>query len=486
MTLPRSPNTGQAVEYLRRSVERDKSADKDKGAGQRRANAEQAARDGVSIARTFDGDWGISGGRGKRERRHAMAELIEAIRAGTVSRCYCHTTDRLARDVEYGMALWNACKDTGTILRPGSQTFDPSEPGYLTLWTVLLAQAEEDLDRMTRKNQDQQDYGRDHASTCPLPGRPHLGRCHLIGCTDTTHCSLSHERGQKNYGEMPGEDVAAVLAALDEAGSYNGAASLLNERQVPTRRAGSAGWSVRSVARVARRERPETPHAPSECPLRPVERGPARKAWKAADCPHPHAARMGARARGPHVLSGLVRCGGTYPDGRTCGAIMSTMPRPDGRSPALYCVEGKSHKTTHSRPIVVSSAKLLDLRDPLNPRGPIEEEARHYRAKGTDLDAPDTSAQLADLEDERGRLLHQHAKRYLTDAELDRDLAPVLASIDALTREAAGVPIPQAISWTAPVPELNAWLRAIWPGGIELGADLLPVSFGWVPGWRAD
>ena len=77
-------NRGEAVEYLRRSVERDKGADKDRGAGQRAANAAQAARDGVAITRTFDGDWGTSGGRGKREQRAAMADLIDAIRAGEV------------------------------------------------------------------------------------------------------------------------------------------------------------------------------------------------------------------------------------------------------------------------------------------------------------------------------------------------------------------------------------------------------------------
>ncbi len=60
-----------------------------------------------------------------------MAELVEAIRAGQISTVYCHTTDRLARDVEFGMTLWNACADAGTILRPGSQRFDPREPGYL-------------------------------------------------------------------------------------------------------------------------------------------------------------------------------------------------------------------------------------------------------------------------------------------------------------------------------------------------------------------
>jgi hypothetical protein len=499
----RPENHGQAVEYLRRSVERDKSADKDKGAGQRAANAQQAERDGVTIARTFDGDWGTGGGRGHRSQRHAMAELIEAIRAGDVSRVYCHTTDRLARDVEYGMALWNACKDAGAILRPGSQTFDPREPGYLTLWTVLLAQAEEDLDRMTSKTQDTTDFLKAHALTCALPGRPHRARCHMVGCTDTTHCKYAHKTGRIDYGadpSHPGENVAAVLAAFDKAGSFLGTTKLLTAARVPTR-LGAANWDVRTVGRIVRRARPEMPHPPSECPNRPKS-GPARAAWTADQCPHTHPARQGARARSTRALSGLLRCGGII-DGRTCGQIMSSTPRPGKRSAAYLCRIGHSN-AGHSRPYVISSARLMPaivaeaarLRpiDPKNGR-PISET-------GIDQDAPDNAAERARLNAQRVDILDAQEHRLYSPsdpkantAEAARRIRAVddqLAKLDA--QEAGAVLFPQPISWNGTTPEAiaarNVALRALW-SSITLGSDLLPLpypeGFAWiVPEWRAE
>jgi hypothetical protein len=195
--------------------------------------------------------------------------------------------------VEYGMKLWNACKDHGTIIRAGSQTFDPREPGYLTLWTVLLAQAEEDLDRITRKNVDTAKYLRGHAKDCELPPRPHKLQCKYTGCTDTTHCTYAHRHGQRNYGTEPGEDIAAVLAAYQETKTITGAAKVLNGRrgevirnrgraigigkEIPTRR--GAPWSRVSVTRILIRE------------------GAIQRRT-----------RPGAKRRAPFVLYGLLRC----------------------------------------------------------------------------------------------------------------------------------------------------------------------------------
>ncbi len=455
--MPRAENHGRAVEYLRRSVERDKSADKDRGAGQRAANAAQAARDGVIIARSFDGDWGISGGRGKREYRHAMAELIDAIRAGEVSRVYCHTTDRLARDVEYGMALWNACKDAGTILRPGSQTFDPQEPGYLTLWTVLLAQAEEDLDRMTRKNHDQIDYGRDHALTCPLPGRPHLGRCHLVGCTDKTHCSLSHERGRKPYGTMPEEDAAAVVTAFLEAGSLNGAARILNDRGVPTKTPGGR-WSARTIKAVVERTTPGTV---------------------------PYGGRRGARTVARRALAGLLHCGGTVAGGATCGHVLTSKPRPaatrrDGtprQAITQWICPDVVNTTTHSRPQGISEARLLPA---------IMAESLHYRAPADEFTAAERTSQRDKLTADLARVQRLAISGVLDEDQAAAEAKSIRAQLAALDHAAAPVAIPQAISWSAPAAELNGWLRALWPEGIELDSNLLPVRYSWLPGWRRD
>lgn len=435
------PNAGQAVQYLRRSVERDKGADKDRGAGQRAANAAQAAADGVTITRTFDGDWGTSGGRGHRDERSAMADLIAAVRAGEVSRIYCHTTDRLARDVEYGMALWNACKDRGTILRPGSQAFDPRDPGYLTLWVVLLAQAEEDLDRMAHKSADTIAYLRDHATTCLLPGRPHRGRCHTIGCTDTTHCGFAHRHGQAAYGERPGEDPANVAAAYREAGTVIGAARLLNARRVPTRL--GRPWGTVTVREIL------------------IRTGAMQRST-----------RPGAKSRAPFVLYGLLRCP------PPCGHILTGTRYRNGPQ-ALYT----AYKCYMARTV------------PDHGPGSVPERAilPWVRAEVERLRLPVDAVQLATDNAERraalaGRLERANEMYVIgptqggwTRERRDREVAAVAKEITTLdaTETIIGVEPIRAAEWDTWTPaDLNSYIRAILER-VELGPDMRPVRALW-------
>ena len=430
--------TGEAVEYLRRSVERDKSADRDRGAGQRAANRDQAARDGVTITRTFDGDWGTSGGRGKRGKRTAMAELIEAIRAGEVSRVYCHTTDRLARDVEYGMTLWNACKDAGTILRPGSQTFDPREPGYLTLWTVLLAQAEEDLDRITRKNVDVQAFSRAHVATCELPGRPHRRPCREVGCGDSTHCRYAHDRGQAPYGERPGEDFGAVLAAYRETRSLQGTARLLNDRGIPSRH--GRPWRESAVRAMLRRRAPE-------------------------ELPATAGARPAART---YALNGLLVCphDGTILNGKTV----------HGSWIAYVCRRARE-LPDHPRPRSVSEPILL--------RWARDEAARLLVPDGLVIDT-DADAERAAIEARIRRVGDRYELGELPEVEYRAKVAELRAEAARIERRQAAPIIPPAIRWDWPPRQLNAVLRALWDH-VELGADLRPVRAEWrVPEWRRE
>lgn len=434
-------NAGSPVEYLRRSVERDKQvADKDKGAQQRADNAAQASRDGGIIARTFDGDWGISGGRDKRDKREAMKDLIAAIKRGEVSAIYVHTTDRLARDVEYGMTLWNACKDAGTLIRPGAQRFDPRAPGMLQWWVNILAQAEEDLDRMTRKTQDVQDWLGDHADTCKLPGRPHRGRCHLIGCLDTTHCKYAHRRGRRRYGELPGESVAKVLETFDAIGSFLGTAKALTKEHWPTREGGD--WDVKTVSTIVRRARPAMPKR----------------------------LRQGVRAKSTRLFSGLLTC--------PCGATMSSMPRPGGRQIGYYC-PAAHRNTEHSRPYVVSEAKIrpwaeaqvLTLRT-LDPAGfgPAPEDADKLTKRLAIIDARVV----------RVRDMFEHSE--IDRPELVRRLALIereRATLDT-TAKLRTIRIVGLIDWTDEPGAVNAKLRTLWQHVI-LGRDLLPRRAVWQP-----
>ena len=455
--MPRTPNTGQAVEYLRRSVERNKQqADKDRGALQRAANAENAARDGVTIARTYDADWGISGGRGARAKRAAMAEMIDAIRAGEVSTIYVYTADRAARDVEYAMTLWNACNDAGTIIAAGPMRLNPREEGWLGVWLSLIGPAQIELEKITQKNQDSQDFGRKHAATCPLPGRPHRGRCHLIGCTDASHCPLSHKRGRVPYGQDPSHpEEAAALARLLELWSehptYLAVAKAANAEHLPTRFAG-ADWHAGSVSRILR----------------------------AAGVANSAKARRGARAKATRVYAGLLRCGGTTGSGARCGAILTSQPRPDGRSVNYLC-RAAHNDGSHSRPYVVSERYIeAAARIEAAHFQPIDPKTGRRMTEGTEAD---NAAALLALEAEKASILYQHTKHYISDGELDATLAPILARMAALARGSIEA-IPQAIDFDLPPADLNAALRAIWTR-VDLDANQRPAAFTWrFPEWR--
>lgn len=443
-------NSGQAVEYLRRSVERDKSADRDRGAGQRAANAAQAAADGVVIARTFDGDWGTSGGRGKRDKRAAMAELIDSIRAGEVSRVYCHTADRLARDVEYGMALWNACKDNGVVIRPGTQTFDPREPGFLTLWSVLIAQAEEDLDRITRKNQDSIDYLKEHKKTCPLPGRPHVGRCHLVGCTDKTHCSFAHRHGHKFYGELPGEDVNLVVEAYRSEGTVMGACRKLNGDGVKSRMGGP--WATVSVREILIREGAM-----------------------------PHTTRRGAKGRAPFVLYGLLRCHcadrATADQADRYGFILTGSRYRNGPQPMYTTYKCHRGRTTPDHGLAsIPEKKMLPI---------VMAEAAKLRLPDAVRMAQDDMARRTALAGRLERANELYIAGTIGRERYDREVAAVNRELDSLGASEAVIDIP-ALDWSQPPDVINTILRAMW-SEIRLGPDMLPLPDGFVwrvPEWR--
>ena len=422
---PRRRNTGQAVEYLRRSIERDKSADRDRGSAQRASNAAEAERDGATISRTFDGDWGISGGRGARAKRTAMAELIEAVRAGQVSTIYCRTADRLARDVELGMTLWNACADAGTIIAAGSQRFDPRSPGFLTHWSILLAQAQETLEAITTVNQGTQDWLGDHATTCPKPGRPHLGRCHEVGGTDETHCEFAHEQGRKAYGRRPGEDAAAVVAAVREAESLLGGARRLNEAGVPAWAGGV--WCVRSVRRIIVREAPEL------IPLNP---------------------RRGARTVGRHILSGLLTC--------PCGRTLTSQPTAWGVS--YLCSRGLADPN-HDRPYQVAESKLIEW---------TKREAARWRIPATQeqADKPDHG-----ILDRRRRLVRAYADG-MPDEEYAERMAALAADEAAHERKTRIIRLPKSIDFEQPA-TANAILRNLWDH-VALDAAMRPVRAAWM------
>jgi DNA invertase Pin-like site-specific DNA recombinase len=242
--------------------------------------------------------------------------------------------------------------------------------------------------------------------------------------------------GRPAYGTRPGQDPAAVVAAFTEAGSLNGCARLLNERKVPTWQPGGS-WGTRTVKAILNRNAPGT---------------------------IPAGARQGARSFAPHALSGLLVC--------PCGRTMTSAPRPSG---VVWLCHKAHTEPQHSRPYIVSERKIMPA---------IKEEAGHYAPKYDEATEAGRTAELDALHADLARIKTAAVRGILDMDEAETEARAVRAKLAALDATATPQAIPQAISWSAPVPELNAWLRAVW-SAVQLGPDLLPVRFDWTrPDWR--
>jgi DNA invertase Pin-like site-specific DNA recombinase len=252
--------------------------------------------------------------------------------------------------------------------------------------------------------------------------------------------------GQKPYGSRPGEDIAFVKAAYTEAGSFYGAARLLSERGVPTLK--GKGWSQSAVAWILRRQAPELVAAKG-----PPAGGPVRP--------------------GRFVLSRLVYC--------YCGRLMTPYTYPNGRNLryTVYRCNGGRTDASHGRPYAITERILLEW---------AKGEAAHLRIPAsTVVLAEERSAERAELDARRARVLDMFEAGHLTREERETRLTPIYDALERLDREAGAVSLAAipAIDWTWPPERLNPVLRELWER-IELGPDLRPIRAEWtMPEWRA-
>jgi DNA invertase Pin-like site-specific DNA recombinase len=435
-------NNAQPVAYIRRSVASRADPGDVSREFQTDAVRKLAGADADRL-RIIDADWGRSASTDKTGKRLAFLAMLEEIEAGAVSALYAYSTDRLARSVEVTARLLNACRRARVPIVTREGRIEPGDASATLLFHVLASVNENALSGMEAKA---------NASIA-------IRKARNIAAGREPNAGM----GRKVYGP---EITAAVLAAFDRAGSFLGATKILNAANATARAAGEPepyptmlglknkegtpnGYNVLTVSRICRRERPDMP----------------RKG------------RQGGSPRTTRALSGLLLCGGTLEDGRTCGAILSSMPRPGKRSPAMYCRVAHNN-ASHSRPYVISSARLMPA---------LKAEGAHYRAPADEYtDAIDRAAELAVLQADRARIQKMAARGMLDLDEAEGMLRENKTQTDALSADAMRHDLPQAIPWNAEPAILNAALRGIWTS-VQLSADLLPVDGGTIwrfPDWR--
>jgi DNA invertase Pin-like site-specific DNA recombinase len=426
--------------YLRRSKVEINSPGDISYADQEAGIRALAHRDGFNGELHMFVDWDRSGDEAKVARRTEFTRLLRAVAAGEIAVLYGAKLDRLGRSIIGTSRLLAACKDRDVrvvTVAEGDLSDDgnPARWAYTTLisffseYELRMAKARSQGSAATRRRRG------DHMGPPPFGYRVAGGK--LV--------------------PEPSQPVAAVLAAFKAAGSFNGAASILNRDRVPTRNGHVATdvhpvWWATAVRLIVERE------APGMIPPK---------------------VRRGAPAMGHFLLAGILHCG-------YCDRILTAKR---DRGSVYYVCGNAARDPNHPRPLQCPEAAILPwVRDELARLRPV------HPVTGEPVDAVTLAADNAAQRDALAGRLERAAEMYVlgpgkggwTRERHAAEVAAVQVELDRLGDAEAVVAIP-AIDWTGAPADVNAILRAILER-VDLGPDMRPLSDGavWrVPEWRA-
>lgn len=359
-------------------------------------------------------DWNVSGRKGAKARP-GYRQLVEMVESGAASAVYSYNMARLSRSTHDLLELVHLADARRVPVRLVADQFDTTTATGRMLLTVLAA-----VDEMTA------DLASEHAKDAVAARRARGDRI-----------------GHPFYGERPGEDATAVVAAYQEAGSLMGAARLLNERAIPTRNGGpwgtsSVGDTLLRMGAKARRVRP------------------------------------GAKARAPFMFYGLLRC--------HCGHTLTGSRYRNGSDPVYttykchYASSVPGHglgAVPEKRVLAWAKAEAARLR---TPSAVLVAEERH--AERDKLAA--RRAVIADMYEVNGPTWRDEYRRRMAVVKVAED------ALEAQEAATAVLAVPEAIDWDTWTPEaINEVLRAMWQY-VELDRAMQPADALWkVPEWRA-
>lgn len=377
-------------------------------------------------------DWGKSGGEGRERFRLAYGTLRKAIEAGNVTDILAYDQSRLTRSTIEWANLAASCREHHVkvhLVNGGTKDFESAD-GRMTA-NILADIATAERERAQERAVQTVAYRRHRGDRL---GPPAYGWRKVGG------------KGNEGKSESdPDDDVAAVVAAFTEAGSYNGAARLLNARGVASKRAERVDprtgkpsiWRAAVVRRVIGRE----------------ARGLI-----------PNNARQGAKTRQDSRLAGLLVC--------ACGGILTPSRRPR-RSVVNYRCQRAYTAAAHPRPYCVSERAALPW---------VRAEVEHLRLP---VDAVqlgrEAGAERAELVTQRERLALGYARGGLTQATYETEDGALVARLAELgdTEEAAAVSPILPEEWDTWTPaDLDRYMRSILER-VDLGTDMRPVSATW-------
>lgn len=399
-----------AIGYIRQS----RRADLDVALSpeqQRRDIDTLAARDGVTVSAVYE-DLGRSGGRGKERLRAGYQDVLAAIESGGATTIYTKTLTRLGRSVRELYRVLELCEAHGCrIVTMKEGVMDPRTPIGRAQFGMLAVFAEFERDLAVERARDNVASRRARGETM----------------------------GRRTYGTKAGESPERVVAAYEEAGSFNGAAAILNRAGVRT--VLNRTWSPSSIRILVAREAPGliVPHG-----------------------------RKGAKVGTGFLFSGLLVCPG-------CRGILTAGHLQRGRYVRYHCHRAPA-EPDHPRPYSIGESKVLPW----------------LRIEAARLRPPDDLVALSDRTDEERIALEQRRERirvawvnglYRDEESMAAEKAIVDEAITRLDLQGRVVEIPP-VAWDRPALEVNRALRVLWDH-VELDANLRPVRVEWAlpPSW---
>jgi DNA invertase Pin-like site-specific DNA recombinase len=412
--------------YLRRSkVELNSPGDisyADQEAGIRAL----AHRDGFNGELHMFVDWDRSGDEAKVARRTEFTRLLRAVAAGEIAVLYGAKLDRLGRSIIGTSRLLAACKDRDVrvVTVAEGDLSDDGNPARWAYTTLISFFSEYELRMAKARSQGSATARRrrgDHMGPPPFGYRVAAGK--LV--------------------PEPSQPVAAVLDAFRTAGSFNGAASILNRDRVPTRNGHVATdvhpvWWATAVRLIVDRE------APGMVPPK---------------------VRRGAPAMGHFLLAGLLHCG-------FCQRILTAKR---DRGSVYYVCGNAARDPNHPRPLQAAERAVQPW---------VQDEIAHVDLGGDRTEAArDDATQRAKL---AGKLERANELFVLgpsdggwTRERFDQEKTSIAAALDKLGDAVVVVDLGNLDDlWTWVPADTNATLRAILER-VDLGADMLPTSATW-------
>ena len=387
--------------YLRKSVVKDPTHEvsHEVQLGSVKALAARHGDNGTKLV--VLSDWDVSGSaKGLRRRMSGdYGRLLAAIESGECTALYSYSLSRLGRSTQEVLRLFDLCDQHHVPVRLDADPIDTSTAMGKMQLTMVASMA-----------QFESDIASERVS-------------HAIAAMKANGTFVA----TPGYGDRPGEDLAAVVAAFTEGGSYYRAAQLLNERDVKPRQS-TRGWWPSSVREVIRKARP--------------------------DLIAPRVTRRVAAGGPSFTFARLLRCG-------TCGTLL-TGNRHRGRI-RYYCpMFGQPHQRR-----TISETKLL---------GAVKDEVGHLNRRKVPKKVAE--GKTTNLDARRAKVLDLFEHGEIERPELQRRLERIAAEEREHEDELTIRKVPD-VQWDGDPRQLNAILTILFT---EIALDPLtfePVAYGW-------